>query len=73
MDCFVEAGSELQRTQVEPEADAFTFWKIASHTGVTVHEDDFSSSSAADILAALRTVTNLMDEKQVSTGVLALL
>ncbi len=24
-DCFVEAGSELQRTQVAPEADAFTF------------------------------------------------
>ena len=24
-DCFVEAGSELQRTQVAPEADAFAF------------------------------------------------
>ena len=29
-DCFVEAGSELQRTQVAPEADAFTFSQIAS-------------------------------------------
>ena len=30
LDCFVEAGSELQRTQVAPEADAFTFSQIAS-------------------------------------------
>lgn len=28
-DCFVEAGAELQRTQVAPEADAFTFAQIA--------------------------------------------
>ena len=32
-DCFVEAGAELQRTQVAPEADAFTFAQIASHMG----------------------------------------
>ena len=35
LDCFVEAGSELQRTQVAPEADAFTFSEIAGHEGVT--------------------------------------
>lgn len=34
-DCFVEAGAELQRTQVAPEADAFTFAQIAGHTSVT--------------------------------------
>lgn len=34
-DCFVEAGAELMRTQVAPEADAFTFAEIAGHTGVT--------------------------------------
>lgn len=34
LDCFVEAGSELQRTQVAPEADAFTFAEIAGHEGV---------------------------------------
>lgn len=28
-DCFVEAGAKLQRTQVAPEADAFTFAQIA--------------------------------------------
>ena len=68
LDCFVEAGSELQRTQVGPEADAFTFATIAGHDGVTVHEDDMSEADAEDILAALRAVTNLMDEAQVTTG-----
>lgn len=34
LDCFVAAGSELQRTQVAPEADAFTFSEIAGHEGV---------------------------------------
>ena len=32
-DCFVEAGAELQRTQVAPEADAFTFAQIAGQHG----------------------------------------
>lgn len=68
LDYFVEAGSELQRTQVAPEADAFTFATIAGHTGVKTETADFSAAEAADILAALRAVTNDMDEKQVSTG-----
>lgn len=68
LDCFVLAGSELQRTQVAPEADAFTFAKIASHTGVTVDEADLSAAEAADILEDLRNVTNAMDEDQVATG-----
>lgn len=42
LDCFVEAGSELQHTQVAPEADAFTFAEIASHEGVTVVEEDLT-------------------------------
>lgn len=29
MDCFVRAGAELQRTQVAPEVDAYTFASIA--------------------------------------------
>jgi hypothetical protein len=33
LDCFVEAGADLQRTQVAPEGDAFTFVTIASHEG----------------------------------------
>lgn len=68
LDCFVEAGSELQRTQVAPEADAFTFAEIAGHTGVGMGTDDFADAEAGDILAALREVTNDMDEAEVTTG-----
>lgn len=68
LDCFVEAGAELQRTQVAPEADAFTFAQIAGHTGVTVDDEDLSEAAATDVLAQLREVTSLMDEAQVSTG-----
>ena len=68
LDCFIEAGAELQRTQVAPEGDAYTFSQIASTDGVTVKGEDLSEASAVDVLAALRAVTNEMDEKQVSTG-----
>ena len=68
LDCFVEAGAELQRTQVAPEGDAYTFSQIASTEGVTVKGEDLSEASAVDVLAALRAVTNDMDERQVSTG-----
>jgi hypothetical protein len=67
-DCFVEAGAELQRTQVAPEADAFTFAQIAGHTGVTVTPEDLSEATATDILQTLREVTSAMDEKQVTLG-----
>ena len=66
LDCFVAAGSELQRTQVAPEADAFTFATIASHTGVTPVTGDLSTADGEDILALLRTATNAMDEKEVT-------
>lgn len=68
LDCFVEAGSELQRTQVAPEADAFTFSEIASHDGVEPVEEDFSAAEAEDVLASLRDATNEMDEAEVATG-----
>lgn len=57
-----------QETQVAPEADAFTFAQIASHTGVTVTPEDLSEATATDILQALREVTSAMDEKQVTLG-----
>ena len=66
IDCFFEAGAELQRCHVAPEADAFTFAQIASHTGIGSSTDDFSNASAADVLAKLRDVTSLMDEHQVT-------
>lgn len=68
LDCFVEAGSELQRSQVAPEADAFTYAQIACHAGVTVKEEDLSSAIAVDVLGLLRDATSAMDETQVSTG-----
>ena len=68
LDCFVEAGSELQRKQVAPEADAFTFAEIAGHDGVESVETDYTDADAEDILADLRAVTSEMDELQVSTG-----
>lgn len=67
-DCFVEAGAELMRTQVAPEADAFTFAQIAGHTGVTTVSESYASADAEDILEDLRTVTSAMDENQVTTG-----
>lgn len=68
LDCFVEAGAGLQRTQVTSEAGAFTFAQIALHTGVDVMETDLSDAEATDALALLRYVTSEMDEKQVSMG-----
>ena len=67
-DCFVEVGAELMRTQVAPEADAFTFSQIASHTGVTVETENLSEAEAVDVLKALREITSAMDEKQVTLG-----
>ena len=67
-DCFVEAGAELMRTQVAPEADTFTFSQIASHTGVTVETENLSEAEAVDVLKALREITSAMDEKQVTLG-----
>jgi hypothetical protein len=67
LDCFVAAGAELQRTQVAPEADAYTFSQIASHKGVAIDTDDFSSAAAQDVLKRLRAVTNTMDEAEVTT------
>jgi hypothetical protein len=68
LDCFVQAGAELQRTQVAPEADAYTYAQIAGHEGVTVDTADLSSAKAKDVLAALRSVTNTMDEAEVTAG-----
>lgn len=68
LDCFVEVGSELQRTQVAPEADAFSFSEIAGHMGVTPETEDFSDADADDLLASLRVETNAMNEAEVTIG-----
>ena len=59
---------ELQRVQVAPEADAFTFAQIAGHTGVDLESESYASATAATLLERLREVTSDMDEAQVSTG-----
>ncbi len=68
LDCFVAAGSELMRTQVAPEADAFTFAEIASHEGVDSESKSYADAEAPDLLKDLRKVTNEMDELEVSEG-----
>ena len=68
LDAFVAVGAELQRTQVAPEADAFTFASIAGHAGVTVDEADYGSATATDLLEELRAVTSAMDEDQVTAS-----
>ena len=68
LDCFVAAGSELMRTQVAPEADAFTFAEIASHAGVDSEAKSYADAEAPDLLKDLRAVTNDMDELEVSEG-----
>lgn len=45
LDCFVEAGSELQRTQVAPEADAFTFAEIAAPANQRMDRDGADARS----------------------------
>lgn len=67
LDCFVAAGSELQRTQVAPGADAFTFSEIAGHEGVTPAVENLLDADAEDVLASLRAATNTMDEAEVTT------
>ncbi len=68
LDCFVAAGSELMRTQVAPEADAFTFAEIASHSGVDTESKSYADAEAPDLLKDLRSVTNDMDELEVTEG-----
>ena len=66
LDCFVAAGSELMRTQVAPETDAFTFAEIAGHEGVSATEKDYADAGAPDVLRDLRAATNEMDELEVA-------
>ena len=68
LDCFVAAGSELMRTQVAPEADAFTFAEIAGHAGVDTESKSYADAEAPDLLKDLRAVTNDMDELEVTEG-----
>lgn len=61
---FGRAGGELMRTKVAPEADAFTFAKLAETTGIST-ATPATYADAAAFLAALITAKNKMDEDEV--------
>lgn len=45
LNCFVNAGSKLQRTWFASEADAFVFVEIARHKGATPAVGAFSDTA----------------------------
>lgn len=61
---FGQAGAELIRTKVAPEADAFTFATLAGISGISVG-DAQTFSDAAAFLAELIKAKNKMDEDEV--------
>lgn len=61
---FGKAGSELIRTKVSPEADAFTFATLAGKTGISIAPAK-TYNNAEEFLTALITAKNQMDEDEV--------
>lgn len=61
---FGRAGSELIRTKVAPEADAFTFATLAGIEGISIGAAA-TFSAAEDFLSALIEAKNQMDEDEV--------
>lgn len=61
---FGRAGAELQRTKVAPEADAFTFAKLAGTTGIS-KATAATYADGVEFLEALLVATSKMDEDEV--------
>lgn len=61
---FTMAGSELMRTKVAPEADAFVFATLAGKTGIST-ATPATYATAEAFLAALIEAKNKMDEDEV--------
>lgn len=59
-----KAGADLERRNVAPEADAYTFATLAGLTGITMPAAA-NISTAADFISALRAAVNTMDEDEV--------
>lgn len=59
---FGRLAGEFIRTKVVPEIDAFRFAKYATEAGTSKEE---TLSDGEDVIAALRTATNEMDEAEV--------
>lgn len=62
---FGMAGSELMRTKVAPEADAFTFATLAGLSGIS-KATAVTYTTGEEFLTALITACNSMDENEVS-------
>lgn len=62
---FTMAGSELMRTKVAPEADAFTFATLAGTAGISKVSAGVTYADATEFLAGLIEAKNKMDEDEV--------
>ena len=64
---FGKLSSEFIRTKVVPELDAFRFATYAGTSGISKVSAGTALSTGADVLAALITAQNTMDEDEVNT------
>lgn len=62
---YGKLASEFIRTKVAPEGDAFRFATYAGVTGISKVATAATLSTGADVISALRTATNKMDEDEV--------
>lgn len=65
---FGQLGAEFMRTRVAPEADAFTYAKIAGTSGITdLNSSGVNYSTGEEVLDALVEAMTAMDEAEVPT------
>lgn len=62
---YGKLASEFIRTKVAPEGDAFRFATYAGVSGISKVSAGTTLSTGADVISALRTATNKMDEDEV--------
>lgn len=62
---FGKLGSEFMRTKVAPEADAFTFAKIAGKTGISKVAEGATLTTGEELMKALEVALSKMDEDEV--------
>lgn len=63
---YGKLASEFIRTKVAPEGDAFRFATYAGVSGISKISAGATLSTGADVISALRTATNKMDEDEVT-------
>lgn len=64
---FGKLASEFIRTKVVPEMDAFRFAQYAGTSGISKVSAGATLSTGTDVISALRTAINKMDEDEVPT------